>query len=86
MLLWLQLQGTGVRVIELAPPGVKTNLDALNRASHEGMQPMPLDAFIAAKMGELASGDDEQTVAGAKFHYSEGISERAGAVFEQINR
>ena len=86
MSLRLQLKGTGVRVIELAPPWVKTNLDALVPASHQGIQPMPLADFIAAAMAELASGEDELKVAGAKFLYSGGISERAAAVFEQINQ
>ena len=105
MSLRLQLAGTGVRVIELAPPWVKTNLDALNPASHEGMQPMPLADFITAAIAELASirpqladrvagaqrlplhsGEGELEDSRAKFPYSGGISDRAGAVFEQINR
>ncbi len=81
-----QLKGTGVRVIELAPPWVKTNLDVLHPTTHEGMQPMPLSEFVDAAMTELASGEDELKVAGAKFLYSAGISERAAAVFAQINQ
>ncbi len=81
-----QLKGTGVRVIELAPPWVKTNLDALHPTSHEGMQPMTLTDFVTAAMQELASAEVELKVAGAKFLYGGGVSDRASAVFEQINQ
>ena len=80
-----QLKGTSVRVIELAPPWVKTNLDALHPASHEGMQAMPLAEFTAAAIAELESDEDELKVAGAKFLYGAGVSERAAAVFDQLN-
>ena len=87
MSLRLQLKKTGVRVIELAPPWVKTELDATHDAPtvHEGMSPMPLDAFIAAAMEELASDSDELKVAGAKFLYAGGVSEKQAATFEMIN-
>jgi len=87
MSLRLQLKKTSVRVVELAPPWVATELDASHpeRASHEGMSPMPLPAFIAAAMEELASGEDELKVAGAKFLYAGGVSDKQAATFEQIN-
>ncbi|UZW54132.1 SDR family oxidoreductase [Sphingobium sp. JS3065] len=45
-----QLKGTGVEVIELAPPGVQTDL----MPGHaENPQMMPLDEFIAEVMGLL---------------------------------
>jgi uncharacterized oxidoreductase len=82
-----QLRTTSVRVIELAPPWVKTNLDANHGSTtlHSGMSPMPLPDFIAAAMEELKSDAEELHVAGAKFLYSAGISERAAATFQQIN-
>lgn len=82
-----QLESTSVNVIELAPPWVATELDATHAKPtfHDGMRPMPLPDFIAAAMEELKSNGQELPVAGAKFLYSSGISERAAAVFEQIN-
>ncbi len=82
-----QLSGSNVSVIELAPPWVKTDLDATHDAPSvlEGMSPMPLDAFIQAAMQELASDEMELRVAGAKFLYGGGISDKLYATFEQIN-
>ena len=50
-----QLRGTSIRVIELAPPWVSTDLAATHpaRTLHEGMRPMPLPDFIAAAMQDL---------------------------------
>jgi uncharacterized oxidoreductase len=83
-----QLKNTNVRVVELAPPWVKTDLDAQHpvRTVHEGMSPMPLPDFIAAAMQELSSDAEELPVAGARFLYGAGVGERFAAVFEQINR
>lgn len=88
MSLRLQLKGSHVRVIELAPPWVKTDLDASHpeRKVHEGMSPMPLEDFIKAAMQDLASDEEELKVAGAKFLYDGGISEKLYPTFEQINR
>jgi uncharacterized oxidoreductase len=82
-----QLRNTNVRVVELAPPWVKTDLDAQHptRTVHEGMSPLPLPDFIAAAMQELSSNAEELPVAGAKFLHSAGVGERFAAVFEQIN-
>ena len=82
-----QLKGNNVRVIELAPPWVGTDLDALHKAPipNEGMQPMQLKDLIAAAMQDLGSDADELPVAGAKFLYNAGISDKATAVFAQLN-
>jgi uncharacterized oxidoreductase len=87
MSLRYQLKDTGVQVLELAPPWVKTELDASHgdNTVHEGMSPMLLDEFITAAMAELASDEVELKVAGAKFLYGGGISDRLYATFEQIN-
>lgn len=87
MSLRLQLQNTSVSVVELAPPWVKTDLDATHTTptAHEGMSPMPLNDFIAAAMQELSSNEVELKVAGAKYLYAGGISDRLYATFEQIN-
>jgi uncharacterized oxidoreductase len=88
MSLRLQLKDTSVRVVELIPPWVKTDLDAQHSAptAHEGMSPMPLNEFIAAAMQELMTDGEELKVAGAKFLYASGVSERLYATFDQINR
>ena len=83
-----QLRHTNVRVVELAPPWVATDLDA-NHASpteHDGMKPMPFTDFIAAAVEELSSDRDELPVAGAKFLYSAGLGEKSGVIFAQMNR
>lgn len=82
-----QLKGTSVHVVELAPPWVKTELDAtiVTPEMPEGRGPMPLDEFIAESMKELATDEEELKVAGAKFLYAGGISDKLYATFEAIN-
>ena len=61
-----QLRRTSVKVIELIPPYVDTNLGGPRAARSGGPTPMPLDEFIRAAMEELASGADEAAVGPAK--------------------
>lgn len=56
------LRNTGVRVIEIAPPWVRTEL--MN--SQEAEQAMPLDQFIAETMTILGTDADEVVVDAAK--------------------
>jgi uncharacterized oxidoreductase len=82
-----QLKNTSVRVIELAPPWVGTDLGAGHSTleAQPGRGPMPLAAFIDAAMEDLASDREELAVAGAKYLYSAGVGERVGEVFAQMN-
>jgi uncharacterized oxidoreductase len=82
-----QLKNTSVRVIELAPPWVATDLGAGHSTleAQPGRGPMPLAAFIDAAMEDLASDREELAVAGARFLYSAGVGERVGEVFAQMN-
>lgn len=82
-----QLKNMGVRVIEVAPPWVETDLGAGHSTfvPEPGRGPMPLDAFIAAAMEDLASDREELAVAGAKFLYGAGVGEKAGEVFGKLN-
>ena len=82
-----QLRGTGVKLVELIPPYVATELDRTTRDDrpHAGPQPMPLEAFIAEAMKELASGGEELPVADAKYLHSAGTGEMAKTVFERMN-
>lgn len=63
-----QLRDSGIKVIELVPPYVDTELGgpAKKALANSGPQPMPLDAFIAEAMTELAGDADEVAVGDAK--------------------
>ncbi len=76
-----------MRVIELAPPWVATDLDAGHpkRTVNEGMSPTPLPDCMAAAMQELQTENEELLVAGAKFLYNSGISDKLYTVFDSIN-
>ena len=68
------LQGTGVRVLEIAPPWVRTDL--MN--SREAEAAMPLDVFILETVRVLASDEDEILVDRAKaFRSNAGPNEHA---------
>lgn len=56
------LRNSGVRVLEIAPPWVRTDL--MN--SREAAEAMPLDQFIEETMAMLATDADEILVEGAK--------------------
>jgi uncharacterized oxidoreductase len=56
------LKGTGIRVLEMAPPWVRTDL--MN--SREAEQAMPLDQFIAETMAVFATDADEILVESAR--------------------
>lgn len=57
------LRAHGVKVIEIAPPWVRTEL--LNSSEEE--RAMPLDAFLAGVMEQLATDTDEVLVGQAPF-------------------
>jgi uncharacterized oxidoreductase len=82
-----QLKNTSVRVLELAPPWVATDLGAghTDATAHSGMSPMPLADFIAATMQELGTDEQELKIAGAKFLYGAGVGEQAQTVFARMN-
>jgi uncharacterized oxidoreductase len=81
-----QLRATSVRMIELAPPWVATDLGgSAALEAEEGRGPMPLDAFIAAAMKDLASDAEELPVARAHYLYTSGVGEKAREAFEQMN-
>ncbi len=75
-----QLKRAGVKVIELIPPYVDTNLDR-GRRRPGGPAPMPLPEFIAGAMEGLAGDSDEVAVGGAKFLYA---SSGTGAAFTNV--
>jgi len=66
------LKKSGVRVLEMAPPWVRTDL--MN--SREAEEAMPIDQFIAETMAAFATDADEILVKGAKaFRSNAGPSE-----------
>jgi uncharacterized oxidoreductase len=68
------LKESGIRVLEIAPPWVRTDL--MN--SREAEQAMPLDQFIAETMDVLSTDADEILVEGAKaFRNNAGPNEHA---------
>lgn len=83
-----QLSGTSVRVVELAPPWVVTDLggDHTPPVAREGRPgPMPLDAFIEAAMQALETDAEELPIAGARFLYNAGVAPGAGEAFKNLN-
>jgi uncharacterized oxidoreductase len=68
------LKDAGIRVLEIAPPWVRTDL--MN--SREAEEAMPLDQFIAETIAVLATDADEILVEGAKaFRANAGPNEHA---------
>jgi uncharacterized oxidoreductase len=81
-----QLRKTSVRVIEVAPPWVATELGGPSTFEPApGRGPMALDEFVDAAMKDLASDVEELPVAGARYLYRSGVGEGFGAAFEQMN-
>ena len=81
-----QLKHTNVRVVELIPPWVDTNLDKGRRRT-AGPAPMPLAQFISEAMAGLAGDADEVCVGDAKFlRASAGMGEAFTNAFSRINR
>ena len=84
-----QLRSSGVRVFELVPPWVATELGGPGKpapASATGRGPMPLDAFIAEAMKELESGAEEVVIGDAKRLVAAASLETVKKVFLAINQ
>lgn len=61
-----QLKDTKVKVIELIPPYVATELGGVSPSPLNALHQMPLETFIAETMKELAGDADEIAIGGAK--------------------
>jgi len=82
-----QLKGTGVKVIELIPPYVATELGGPDKsAAPAGPPPMPLRDFIAETMAELERGGEEIAIGGAKNLIAAVNSETLKTLFAAMNR
>jgi uncharacterized oxidoreductase len=82
-----QLKNSGVRVIELIPPYVATELGGPRKdVGPQGPQPMPLGLFIAETMKELAAGGDEVAIGDAKNLVAATNPEGLKKIFAGMNR
>jgi len=82
-----QLKSSGVKVVELIPPWVETELGGVSKTGRRpaGRGPMPLDAFIEAAMRELAGDADEVAIAQAKNLVAASCPETVKKVFDSMN-
>ena len=81
-----QLRGSSVKVIELIPPYVATELGGPAKTVPPGApQPMPLEAFIAETMRELETDADEIAVAEAKRLVAATSPEMVKKIFSTMN-
>jgi len=82
-----QLKSAGVKVIELIPPYVATELGGPRKTvGPGGPLPMPLPAFIAETMKELASGAEEVAIGDAKKLVAAAHTEILKTIFAGMNR
>jgi uncharacterized oxidoreductase len=82
-----QLKGLGVKVIELIPPYVATELGGAGKpVGTGGSQPMPLQAFIAETMQELAGEEEDVAIGDAKKLVAATNIETLRRVFAGMNR
>jgi uncharacterized oxidoreductase len=81
-----QLRNTGVKVVELIPPWVATELGGEGKpVLNVGRQPMPLAIFIAETMKELESDADEVAIAEAKRLVASASPDSVKKVFAFMN-
>jgi uncharacterized oxidoreductase len=79
-----QLKRSGVKVVELIPPYVDTDLDK-GRRRPGGPAPMPLPQFISAAMEGLLGDADEVPVGDAKFLYASTGGDAFTKAFSRMN-
>jgi uncharacterized oxidoreductase len=81
-----QLRNSSVRVIELIPPYVATELAGNTPPAEGAPRPMPLDAFISETMKELAGDADEIAIGHAKNLLAASAPENVRKIFAGMNR
>jgi uncharacterized oxidoreductase len=81
-----QLKGSTVKLIELIPPYVATELGGIAKVPTGALQPMSLELFIAETMNELAGDADEIAIAGAKNLLAASGPESVRKIFLNMNR
>ena len=81
-----QLRESNVKVIELIPPYVATELGGDGKRPAGALQQMPLELFIAETMKELAGDAVEIAIAGAKNLLAASGPESVRKIFSNMNR
>ena len=81
-----QLRDSKVKVIELIPPYVATELGGGSQAPAGALHQMPLETFIAETMKELAGDADEIAIGGAKNLLAASSPEGVKKLFAGMNR
>ena len=81
-----QLQDSGVKVVELIPPYVATELGGASKPPTPGAPiPMPLDQFINETMQELATDADEIAIGPAKNLLAATVTDSFKKAFAGLN-
>jgi uncharacterized oxidoreductase len=81
-----QLKTSGVKVIELIPPYVATELGGGLPAPSGALHQMPLDTFITETMKELAGEGDEIAIGGAKNLFAASGADKVKQIVAERNR
>jgi uncharacterized oxidoreductase len=81
-----QLRDSNVKVIELIPPYVATELGGSAQAPAGVLRQMPLETFVAETMKELEGGGDEIAIGGAKNLLAASSPESVKKIFAGMNR
>jgi uncharacterized oxidoreductase len=80
-----QLKDSKVKVIELIPPYVATELGGVSQAPDGALRQMPLETFIAETMKELAEDAEEIAIGGAKNLLAASSPENVKKIFAGMN-
>jgi uncharacterized oxidoreductase len=81
-----QLRDSNVKVIELIPPYVATELGGSVQAPAGALRQMPLENFVAETMKELEGCGDEIAIGGAKNLLAASSPESVMKIFAGMNR
>ena len=81
-----QLRDSNVKVIELIPPYVATELGGGSQAPAGALHQMPLETFITETMKELAGDAEEIAIGGAKNLLAASSPESVKKIFAGMNR
>jgi uncharacterized oxidoreductase len=80
-----QLRDSNVKVIELIPPYVATELGGNAQAPAGALRQMPLETFVAETMKELEGNEEEIAIAGAKNLLAASSPESVKKIFAGMN-
>jgi uncharacterized oxidoreductase len=81
-----QLKDTKIKVIELIPPYVATELGGGAPTPAGALRQMPLDTFIAETMKELEGDADEIAISGAKNLLAASSPDKVKELFARMNQ